>query len=236
MPDRAKSIAFVYEEVGADEAGPIATALFTATMERKSGDEAPVEVAEEAMSLDEALVWGRDRASRVVVRLGGVGDHLYTAGEVPVDDARPLAEAPSVQPRRLPGWEFVDRTMADPPIPWDVIVEGYQPAQAVGTKYQPFDGSVGGRWAASLADAPIEVVELRTDWAIEQPRGRTWVRLARFPVAVVRVKARTVEEARSVTNSLIGETTAGASEAWSVRARDAYPTGSASAQANARIG
>lgn len=93
--------------------------------------------------------------------------------------------------------------MADPPISWDVVVEGYQPAQAIGSKYQPFDGAVGERWAASLNHAPIQVVELRTDWAIEPPRGRTWVRLAQFPVAVVRVQARTVDEARSVTDALL---------------------------------
>jgi hypothetical protein len=237
MPDRPKTTAFVLEEVGEDEAGPIAKALFSLTLERQSGQGAAVEVAEESMSLDDALVWARDRASRVLVRLGGFGDHLYTAGEVPVEDARPLAEAPPVHSRRLPGWEFVDRTMADPPISWDVVVEGYQPAQAIGTKYQPFDSAVGERWAASLGDAPIPVIELRTDWAIEQPKGRTWVRLARFPVAVVRVQARTVEEARSVTDHLLAETTGAADTvaAWRVRASAAYATGSAPARANARV-
>jgi len=235
-PDRAEWIAFVLEELDEDEAGPIATARFSVMLERQP-DGVEVEDIEESMSLDDALVRARERATRVLVRLGGFGDHAYTAGDVPIEDWPPLSEALPVEPRRLPGWEFVDRSAADSPISWDVVVEGYQPAQAIGTKYQPFDGAVGERWASSLHDAPFQVVELRTDWAIEQPMGRTWVRLAQFPVAVVRVQARTVEEARSVTDHLLAETTgaAEATAAWSVRASAAYPTGSAPARANARV-
>jgi hypothetical protein len=235
--DRADWVAFVSEELSEDEAGPIATARFSVMLERQSGGGDDVEITEESMSLDNALAWAHERATRVLVRRGGFGDHAYTAGEVPIEDMPPLSEALPVEPRRVPGWEFLDRTVADPPISWDVVVEGYQPAMAVGSKYQPFDGVVGERWAASLNDAPIQVVELRADWAIEQPRGRTWVRLAQFPVAVVRVQARTAEEARSVTDHLLAETTgtADTAAAWGLRASAAYATGSAPARANARV-
>jgi hypothetical protein len=237
VPDRAEWIAFVMEELGEDEAGPIATARFSVHLERQSGTGDDFEIADEAMSLDDALAWASERAARVLVRRGGFGDHAYTAGEVPIEETPPLSDALPVEPRRLPGWEFVDRTTADPPISWDVVVEGYQPAQAIGEKYQPFDSAVGERWVASLHNAPIQVVEVRTDWAIEQPSGRTWVRLAQFPVAVVRVQARTVEDARSVTDHLLAETTdvVGAAAAWGVRASAAYATGSAPARANARV-
>lgn len=235
--DRANWIAFVSEELGEDEAGLIATARFSVMLERQLGDGPTVEIADESMALDDALVWARERATRVLVRRGGFGDHAYTAGDMPIEDTPPLSEALPVQARRAPGWEFLDRTVADPPISWDVVVEGYQPALTVGTKYQPFDGAVGERWAASLHDAPIQVVELRTDWTIDQPSGRTWVRLAQFPVAVVRVQARTVGEARSVTDHLLAETTGAAdtAAAWGVRASAAYATGSAPACANARV-
>lgn len=238
MPDRDDWIAFVSEEVGEDEAGPTATALFSVLLERQSDEGASVEIAGDAMSLDDALVWARKRASRVLVRRGGFGDQAYTAGDVAVEEGRPLADALPVEPRRLPGWEFVDRTTADAPISWDVVVEVFQMPTPLGAKWRPFDGTLGEQWATSLARLPIEVVELRANWAVQQPSGRTWVRLAAFPVAVLRVQARTVEEARSAVAALISESieTMTASPPWSLRAAAAYATGSAPARANARVG
>jgi hypothetical protein len=89
VPDRANWIAFVSEELGEDEAGPIATARFSVMLERESNDGDDVKVTEESMSLGDALVWGRERATRVLVRLGGLGDHAYTAGDVPIEDKPP---------------------------------------------------------------------------------------------------------------------------------------------------
>jgi hypothetical protein len=236
--DRANWIAFVSEELGEDEAGLIATARFSVMVERQSGDDPTVEIADESMALDDALVWARERATRVLVRRGGFGDHAYTAGDVPVEDRPPLSEALPVKRRRLPGWEFVDRTMADPPISWDVVVEAYQPGLRPGATWQPFDHRVGEQWAASLAAALIEVVELRSDWEMVRPFERGWTQPAEFAAAVLRVQGRTVEEARSVADGLVRDAirTATTPTPWSLRAAGAYPTGSAPARANARVG
>ncbi len=225
------------EELGEDEAGPIATARFSVMLERRSGERASFEVTEEAMPLDDALIWARGRASRVLVRRGGFGDHPYTAADVPDEDERPLAEALPVEPRRLPGWEFVDRTPSHPPISWDVVVEAYC-ADPTSGKWAPFDGAAGERWAASLAAAPIEVVQARSDWALGRRSGRTWLHPAEFAVAVLRVQARTVEEARSVTAAAVSASigTVTTSTAWGLRAAAAYPTGSGPARHNARLG
>jgi hypothetical protein len=236
VPDRANWIAFVSEELGEDEAGPIATARFSVTLERRSGDGASVEI-EDSMSLDDALVWARERASRVIVQPGGFGVQANTAGDLPVEEMRPLSEALPIKPRRLPGWEFVDRTMADTPISWDVVVEAYQAGRRPG-EWRPFDRGVGERWGALLGAAPIEVIELRSNWVVLRRFERGWTQPAEFAAAVLRVRARSVEEARSVADSLvrdaIGTTTA--STPWSLRAAGAYPTGSAAARSNARVG
>lgn len=105
VPDRRDWIAFISEELGDDAVGPIATARFSVMLERESGEGASVEVAEDAMSLDDALVWARNRASRVVVQPGGFGAQTYTAGDMSVEDMPPLSEALPLTPRRLPEYE-----------------------------------------------------------------------------------------------------------------------------------
>ncbi len=102
-----------------DELGPIATGRFNGFALAHS--DRPIDYVEE-MSLEEALAWGRARAQVVEVRLGGFGEQLYSAGAVPTQSP-PLAEAPDVRRRRAAGWEFLDRTEADEPISWDVVVD-----------------------------------------------------------------------------------------------------------------
>jgi hypothetical protein len=88
-----------------------------------------------SVSIDEALVWARARAPRVIVRYVAPesGPAAFTAGDEaartnlkgdgPIVDLPPWPPAGlDLTPGRNPGWEFMERTDSDPPIQWDVKV------------------------------------------------------------------------------------------------------------------
>jgi hypothetical protein len=103
--------AFIAEEVEFDDRGPVAIGLFWGSVQTDAGG--ILDAIDRDLSLAEAVRWGRTRADRVVVRV---------AGEEPYIDAG-HGERRELARRRPAGWEFLDRTSADPPILWDVIVE-----------------------------------------------------------------------------------------------------------------
>jgi hypothetical protein len=97
-----------------DELGPVALARFSAGL--YDVGERRLDYVED-VSLEDALVWSRDRAAVVEVRLSGWGENLYSAGSE-ASEAPLLAEAPPITPRRPAGWEFLDRTEADEMSSW----------------------------------------------------------------------------------------------------------------------
>jgi hypothetical protein len=103
--------AFIAEEVELDDRGPVATGLFRGSVQTEDGG--IHDAIDRDMSLAEAVRWSRERTDRVVVRV---------SGEEPYVDAG-HGEDRALGRRRPAGWEFLDRTSADPPIMWDVIVE-----------------------------------------------------------------------------------------------------------------
>lgn len=141
-----ESLAWVCEDVGAapfpedgfDEL--IASGRFSAHVEGQGG---AFEVGPEWAALEDALEWARARAGCIVVRLCGDWEGtFYSAGNTPfsfehigddssaaqlgdtADQAPQVLPWPAgglvVEPRRLGGWEFLDRTDADDEISWEV--------------------------------------------------------------------------------------------------------------------
>jgi hypothetical protein len=104
-------VAYIAEVVEIDERGPVATGLFSGNVQTEHGG---IEDAiDEDTSLAEAVRWARERTDKVVVRIAGEEPCLDTE----LDRSRKLGR------RRPAGWEFLDRTSANPPIMWDVIFE-----------------------------------------------------------------------------------------------------------------
>ena len=124
---------------------------------------------------------GSRAGQRVVVRI---------AGEEPYVDAG-RGEGRALRRRRPAGWEFLDRTSADPPIMCDVIVER----------------------AATIPAGPV------------RPNG-TWTGYAAVPHSIVQVEVGGYEDAL---------TAAVAGAPPELTATRAFPTGSRSAQVNARL-
>jgi hypothetical protein len=133
-------VAFIAEDVELDARGPVATGRFSGSLqtEREIGD-----ATDDGLSLAEAVRWARERADPVVVRIAGEEPCVDTA----VDLSRELRR------RRPAGWEFLDRTSADPPILWDVIVEVEKP----GPPYGP--PNPDGTWTG-YATMPHSIVQV----------------------------------------------------------------------------
>src|SRR5438034_996929 len=81
----------------------------------------------------EAIAWARERSPVVIVRVSAAAGEpqFYSAGEHQPDypDAPyPVwpEEGLELEPRREPGWEFLNRSSKDPPIQWDVMIDAYQ--------------------------------------------------------------------------------------------------------------
>jgi len=137
----AELTAFIAEEVQFDERGPIATGRFLGNVQTEDG--AITDSIDRELSLAEAIRWARERVPRVVVRIAGEEPTLDTA----VDHTRTLRR------RRPAGWEFLDRTSADPPILWDVIVE----MEKDGPPYEP--PNPNGTWTG-YATVPHSILQV----------------------------------------------------------------------------
>jgi hypothetical protein len=146
--------AFIAEDVDFDERGPVATGLFSGSVQT---DEGGIEDAiDRDLALADAVRWGRERAGQVVVRIAGEEPELDTA----IDVSRELRR------RRPAGWEFLDRKSTDRPIVWDVVVEmkkatpPYGPPNPDGTwaGHSTVPHSIVQVEAAGYADALVAAV------------------------------------------------------------------------------
>jgi hypothetical protein len=148
-----------------------------------------------------------------------------------------------------PFWEHVDRTDADDPIDWDVIV---RPLQGWGKPVEGF----GRAFAAALeSDGRVALVDWRElpggGFSEDERAGQQgivgFVGEGNSAVeGLIRLSAWTLQEAERVANGVCREATAAVLEArgqtpdadpmpWSSEAH-AYPTGSRAAAMNARLG
>jgi hypothetical protein len=240
--DRSTAMAWVCEEAGdstAGEDGCQALALFSAHVE---SDELPEGFAQgpECSPAEEAIAWARARAAKVIVRCCETWENtFYSAGEKQAfGEEGPLPDWPKgglgLEPRRLPGWEHLDRTADDEPIQWEVIAGGDvfpQPAE-----FGPaFENALG-------RDRSVAVVRI----AVSEPHvhGRTFVLTGDTIKAHLRLAARTVEEATALATAACARAALTALNATSTDLADhlrpewradAYPTGSKAAQLNARL-
>jgi len=61
--------AFITDDLDFDERGPIATGLFSGSIQTEDGE--ILDAIDEDMSLAEAVRWARERTDKVVVRIAG---------------------------------------------------------------------------------------------------------------------------------------------------------------------
>lgn len=254
MYDAARATAWIAEESGDPDGGDplIATGLFYGHVET---DELPEGVEwgpEELAPAAELIAWARARATRVIVRVcgGEDGSLHYSAGEERVVwEGEPLPEWPAggldLGRRRLPGWEHVDRTEADAPIEWDVVV---RPLQAVGGRVPGFSRAVAHEMSR---ESDITVLEWTArpggGLAFDEKAGITVLYGEGNPAAEVllRLRARTRGDAEQLANrACVSATRRVLAERslpveteplpWSSEAH-AYPTGSRAAEWNAKL-
>ena len=198
--------------------------------------DAPSEV-----SLDDAVSWAQTHAVSVHVRLAG-GDTPadYSAGEIPLEFPA-LPPGFCVAPRRAGDWRFIDRTLDEDPIQWDVLLNtDHDPL----TIHEWYDASAVARteWWTALGSSPeCETIELAetlpplgkgvdTDGTV---RGWTY---SASPFAVIRVTGRTRDDATEEASTIA--TTTARAVGWDTAAfwaEDAYPTGSKPARWNAHL-
>jgi hypothetical protein len=128
------------------------------------------------LSAEEAIAWGRARASRVWIRLGE--SDYFDASEVPVEGEPrwPPPELPELTRRRPPGQEWRDRPEDAEPIRWRVTLH-LIPSELV--RSPSFDATVegiaiqaGAEWTADSMEAALAEIH-RQDLAGEGRSG--WV-------------------------------------------------------------
>lgn len=215
-----------------DELGPVALAVFRGTLFSRS--ERPLEHIE-GLSLDAAIAWGRERAPRVEVRLSGFDAGSFSAGSEPTS-APPIDTAPRLVRRRPAGWEFLDRTEADDPIAWDVVVDADRATLEL--LAADGNGTAGHIWREAIDGTPGCHVRLLRDQPptplVEGTPG-TWT--VREPLAVLRVRARTATAAMETASDAALEAVrqSGVGGGASLRASGAYAAGSRTAHLNARL-
>lgn len=206
-----------------------ALARFSAHVEYDVGGRWEFEDGPQDVDIDEALAWCRERAAKVVVQwFGPEGTTHASAGEVPVAGA-PSWEPHAPVPRRIPGWEYLDRSQDADPIDWEVIARGSViPADA-----RLADALTAGLRASHGGDlvavkvSPQSLPEPKADGPIG------WV--ADLNVGVhLRVSAPTHDDACRLAVAACTAATAGIAERFDVVSwggnATAYPSGSAAAR------
>jgi hypothetical protein len=240
--DRAAAVAWVCEDIGdptLDEDDYIALGVFSAQIE---SDETGLEPGPERASAEDAIAWGRARAATVIVRCCESWENtFYSAGEKAArgqnGDILPVwpKGGLGLQPRRLPGWEHLDRTLDDEPIEWDVVL---------GTDVLPQPTRFAAAFEPALRrEDSLRVVAIDVRPAPVAQGG--YIVLASDTVRVhVRITARTEAEAtelagdagRRAIDAALAESAADPSRhrvgEWQ---GDAYPTGSIAAAYNAGL-
>lgn len=194
--ERTVSRVLIVEMSEWDELGPVAMARFMATA--YDADERPLGHVED-LSLEDALAWARDRGKVVEVRLSGWGENLYSAGVEP-SEAPPLAEAPPITRRRPAGWEFLERTEADEPIEWDVVVEAALAYTIPPDAMKRFPDAA----RAVCAEAGYELLGASriTPTLPTSTVDGGWIRHRYERVMVIRLRARTAHQAISLAENL----------------------------------
>lgn len=107
----------------------------------------------ESLEPDEAIAWGRARATAVLIRTGDGGCY-FSAGERNPDPERYPAWPPEdvrLERRRPRGFEALDNTEHDPPVLWDVRIEA---GHSGTTDLGPFNERVRSDPAARNAQVP----------------------------------------------------------------------------------
>lgn len=229
--ERSRGIARVAEETGSLDGDEDAwepqqemhaLAVFTAHIEYDVGGTWEFEDGPERVALDEALTWSRERAAKVAVQwYSPDGEIVSSAGEIPLEGA-PAWEGHMLVPRRIPGWEHLDRTDDDEPISWEVIARG---------SVLPVDDTFAGRLADGLRAVPgIDVIAVKADPA-SLPEGGTGYFVVTDDVAVhTRLVARTYNEAcrraADVCADIAGRCAPASDQHWDAEQTEAYPTDS----------
>lgn len=119
--------AWIAEDTGAPNGDPwgdgmFALARFDAHVE-SSSLASGFRVGPSGVPAQEAVAWARRHAARVIIRwFGPEGTMEASAGERPVGSLPRWDDDLQLVPRRIPGWEHLDRTDADPAISWEVMV------------------------------------------------------------------------------------------------------------------
>lgn len=236
--DRARAIGRIAEESGplgdTDDAWKprdtmYALARFSAHVEYDVGGRWEFEDGPRDVDIHEALAWCRQRAAKVVVQwFGPQGITHASAGEVAVAGA-PSWESHAPVPRRIPGWEHLDRTADDGPISWEVITWA---------SVAPADARLAEALTASLrASHGEDLVAVKvTPQAGPEPKGDGWIGwVADLNVGVhLRVSAPTHDDACRRAVAACTAATAGLAERFDVVNWEdntaAYPSGSAAAR------
>jgi hypothetical protein len=215
----------------------MALGLFTAHVD--AGDEPAWEPGPDRVAAEHAVEWARSRAAKVIVRCCESWENtFYSAGDQQAfGEHGPLPIWPDggldLKPRRLPGWEHLDRTSSDEAIDWEVLAGGdvFPQPEAFG---EPFE-------AALRSGEPVVVRSV----AISEPHveGSAFYLSGDTLRAHLVVTARTLEEATSIAAAACSEAVISALEATSSTPSDhivpewqvaAYPVGSKAAEVNVR--
>jgi hypothetical protein len=136
---------------------------------------------DEALELEQALAWARERADRIMLR---IGDEY-----VPVEAAKPVVR------RRIESERWRDRTDADPPIAWTVtatLVVPYEVARGVADALLAPLAAAADEWDAEPFDgleADLEAARRagRSGWfSYHEPAYRLrWTREAPTRAAAI---------------------------------------------------
>jgi hypothetical protein len=119
--DRLGGTVFIAESLDLEDSFML-TGLFAGHLERD--DDVGAEF--EDLPVDEAIAWGRERATVVLIR---TGDSDYFSAGIENPDQLPEwpSSASALGRRRVRGFEAMDNTDDDPPVLWDVRVEAMSP-------------------------------------------------------------------------------------------------------------
>jgi hypothetical protein len=202
-----------------------ALAVFNAHIEYDVGGTWAFEDGPERVAIEEALAWARERADKLVVQwFGPDGTTHASAGTIPVGDGPPW-EPRVLVPRRIPGWEHLDRTENDDPISWEVV------ARAV---IVPAEQRLGEALTQALrVPAGGAVVAVKVEPA-SLPKTGTHVAFDNAAVHL-RLVARTYDEACRLATNACASATRGLGlpddgSWWAPELAQAYPSGSRAAE------
>lgn len=237
--------AWIAEDVGPpngelfDEDSMFALARFDAHVESESLASG-VRNGPSQVSAGEAVAWARRHAARVIIRwFGPEGVTHASAGEHPViwDDGEllpPWDDDLQLAPRRIPGWEHLDRTEDDPEISWEVVLRG--------DAWSPPPSFAASCEATLRAAADAELVAFTFQDTTPTPPADgeyAYIAIGEGLRVHLRLDASTHAQACERGETLVRHATSAAygrqPPDLHLGPSDAFPTGSEAAATNARI-